>query len=139
MGWSPFPMEKKRLAGLVSVLTFGLTSLFAVLALEALVPATFVLGFFLVLPLIGVLGEDLPIVKGESENAAAPEEADEDRDPVERLRERYADGEISDAEFERRLERLLETEDLDRLLDSDRARTPGATRRAERPREPETE
>lgn len=38
------------------------------------------------------------------ETDSAPE------DPLERLRTRYADGDLSDAEFERRLETLLETE-----------------------------
>lgn len=39
-----------------------------------------------------------------AETDSAPEDA------LERLRTRYADGELSDAEFERRLETLLETE-----------------------------
>lgn len=43
-----------------------------------------------------------------SANPAVSADAD---DPVERLRERYADGEITDEEFERRMERLVETED----------------------------
>jgi len=42
--------------------------------------------------------------------AATPATDDAD-DPVEVLGERYADGEIDEAEFERRLERLLATED----------------------------
>jgi uncharacterized membrane protein len=43
---------------------------------------------------------------------AAETSADDDAaDPVAVLRERYADGEIDEAEFERRLERLLATED----------------------------
>jgi hypothetical protein len=33
-------------------------------------------------------------------------------DPVDHLRERYARGELTDSEFERRLDRLLETEPL---------------------------
>lgn len=36
----------------------------------------------------------------------------EERDHAERLRERYVDGEIDEAEFERRLALLLETSDL---------------------------
>lgn len=41
-----------------------------------------------------------------------PESGDstEQRDPLERLKRRYADGEISEAEFEKRLEILLETD-----------------------------
>lgn len=39
-------------------------------------------------------------------------ETDETADALERLRERYADGELSEEEFERRLERLLDTESV---------------------------
>ncbi|WP_238386771.1 SHOCT domain-containing protein [Natrialba swarupiae] len=52
----------------------------------------------------------------------ADEESDDGEDPndaLERLRVRYADGELADAEFERRLEILLETEtvaDVERYL-----------------------
>ncbi len=56
-----------------------------------------------------------------------------------RLRERYADGEITEAEFERRVERLLETESVadarDRPGTRGDAGTAGST--AERGREPE--
>ncbi|ELY86023.1 SHOCT domain-containing protein [Natrinema altunense] len=44
-----------------------------------------------------------------------PDESDER--PVETLRRRYAAGEISDDEFERRLDRLLETERQSRSAD----------------------
>ena len=52
--------------------------------------------------LTGVIGDD-----DESE-PTVPEQ-----DPVERLKERYADGEIDDATFERHLELVMETESLD--------------------------
>lgn len=48
--------------------------------------------------------------------------ADSRKDALERLRTRYADGELSDSEFERRLELLLETEtadDVERYLAGD--------------------
>lgn len=111
--------DKRRLIGLVAVLSFGLTSLFAVLlpgALEPLIPATFILGFFVIIPLVLLLGEDFPLV--ESEDAAATAAAAED--PLETLRERYATGEIGEEEFERRLDRLLETEEPGARIDADR-------------------
>jgi hypothetical protein len=44
---------------------------------------------------------------------------------LQRLRERYADGELSDEAFERRIERLLETAELrDLVVDAARQRTP---------------
>ena len=95
--------EKQTLLAVLSVATLGLTALFAVTGLEFLVPTTFVLGFFVVIPLIALLGEALPVV--ESEVAADG--------PIDDLRSRYARGELTDEEFERRLERLLETEDAE--------------------------
>jgi len=113
--------ERKRLIGLVAVLSFGLTSLFAVLlpgALGPLIPATFILGFFVIIPLVALLGEDFPLVEsgeaaGESVSATATT-----GDPLETLRERYATGEIGEEEFERRLDRLLETEELEGRIDA---------------------
>ncbi|WP_049922629.1 SHOCT domain-containing protein [Halopiger djelfimassiliensis] len=53
-------------------------------------------------------------------------------DPLARLRNRYADGELSHAEFERRLEALVETEtvaDVERYLESDPETEQSATDR----------
>ncbi|OIB56408.1 hypothetical protein BBD46_18370 [Natrialba sp. SSL1] len=53
--------------------------------------------------------------------------SDEPEDALERLRVRYADGDLSDAEFERRLELLLETgslSDAERYLAGDDAGEP---------------
>ena len=105
--------ERTRLMKLIAVVTFGLTALFSVLGLGVAIPATFVVGFFLLLPLVWVLEDDFPLA--ESDSAAAAEGDTEN--PVATLRERYATGEIDDAEFERRLDRLLETEDRQREMD----------------------
>jgi len=133
--------EKNRLIGLIGVLSFGLTSLFAVVVpgpLEALIPATFIAGFFILIPLVLVLGEDFPLVASDDEAAdvtAGQTDAASADHPVAALRERYATGEIDEAEFERRLDRLLATEDLDERFDrieSDRGEN-------SREREPELE
>jgi len=107
---SLFPMEKWRLVGVVGVLTFGFGSLAAILGGGTLVPALFVLGVFILIPLIALLGEDLPLVAAGDDEREVDELVDEDTDPVEVLRERYARGEITEGEFESRLDRLLETE-----------------------------
>lgn len=110
--------EKKTLLAVLSVLTFGLTAFFAVVGLEFLVPTTFVLGFFIVVPLVALLGDTLLMVENEVEGVEV-ERSDElggdstDDDPIEELRARYARGELTDVEFERRLERLLETENVE--------------------------
>lgn len=109
--------------GLIAVLSFGLPAVLVSLlvfpfvpvsTVAPLVPLTFALGFFLLVPLIAVLGERLPFVAADETTIDTADE----RAPVERLRERYARGDLSDEEFERRLARLVETEDeagLERL------------------------
>lgn len=103
--------ERTRLVKLIAVVTFGLTPLFSVLGLGVAIPATFVVGFFPLLPLVRVLEDDFPLV--ESDSAAAEGDAE---NPIATLRERYATGEIDDAEFERRLDRLLEIEGRQREM-----------------------
>ncbi len=104
--------EKTTLLAALSVLTFGLTAFFAVVGLEFLVPTTFVLGFFVVVPLVALLGDALPMVESETDGVEVEREPTGDG-PIDELRARYARGELTDEEFERRLERLLETEDAE--------------------------
>lgn len=91
--------------GVVAVLSFGLSALFAVLNLDPLVPVTFTVGFFLLVPLIYLLEDDFPLVSSKEEKAESDPE-----NPVETLKQRFAEGEISQEEFEYRLEKLLETD-----------------------------
>lgn len=115
-----FPMTRGKTLAFVAIVTFGLTALLAILQFEALVAFTFVLGFFLLLPLIALLGDDFPGVRSADADEAdqrVPTDSDAEN-PVERLRNRYARGEIDEREFERRLERLLETEEVERQIDS---------------------
>ena len=112
--------EKSRLLLVLTVLTFGLTAFAAVLGLEFLVPSIFVLGFFIAVPLVALIGEKLPIVESESDGARIERTPASD-DPVMKLRSRYADGELTHDEFERRLERLLETENVEAADSRERA------------------
>jgi uncharacterized membrane protein len=118
--------EKKRLIALIAVLSFGLTALLAVLlpgVLGPLIPATFITGFFILIPLVVLLGDRFPLVASEGDAADRAATAGVDADstgadhPVATLRERYATGEIDEAEFERKLDRLLATEDVDERFD----------------------
>ncbi|WP_255151694.1 SHOCT domain-containing protein [Halorarius halobius] len=76
-----------------------------------------VVGFAVVLPLVGIaLGEgeeSLDPFEDGTDHDGQRQEAEED-DPLEALKRRYAEGKLTDAEFEERLERLLETEDEQR-------------------------
>jgi len=138
--------------GLIAVLSFGLPAVLSVLLVFPFVPAsvvlplvplTFVVGFFLLVPLVAVLGDRLPFVAAADGATDATDEADE-MDPVARLRERYARGDLSDEEFERRLERLVETEEeagVERVA-RDGSRTEsdsGDTSESARERDPEYE
>ena len=69
--------------------------------------AVFVVGWLLLVPLGGVINEEILADESESEETTDAE------DPVATLRERYAAGEIGDVEFERRLEEILATEDVE--------------------------
>ena len=88
--------------------------------------AVFVVGFAGVVPLVGVLSKD-------DEESGEPSETSRDMDEtteesrteaLETLRERYARGELTHDEFERKLEALMETESPEQ-----------AERRVERERE----
>jgi len=97
-----------------------LTALFVGLTQAAVV---FVVGWLLLVPLAAILAG---VLKHHSAEMTAPDEgvlasgtgssgatADADEDPVEVLRDRYARGEIDEAELERRLDALLELDELD--------------------------
>lgn len=71
-------------------------------------------GYVVVVPLVALSFGDSDAIDewwddGDVSDPTEPEEASRE-DPIETLRERYARGELTDAEFERRLERLIETE-----------------------------
>lgn len=110
-------------AGVVSVLTLAVA--FGLLALgQPYFWVAFPVGF----------GGGMPLAVGLARwyesNAEADEDASRGRNETDAaladLRERYARGELSDDEFERRVERLLETESIaDATSFTERERTPG--------------
>lgn len=80
----------------------------------AITVQTLVVGWLLVTPVAALLLWPTPdwvpglsLGLGDGERAATTA-----GDPVEQLRERYASGDLSDEAFERKLDRLLETEDV---------------------------
>lgn len=115
---SPLETLRSYGPGEIAVLTFGLVALLAVLtpvtdgAFVLLVPVVAVLGWFLLTPWAAMRGWGESLDES-AEPAAAPSPSEATDDPVERLRERYANGEIDEAEFERRLETVLATADTD--------------------------
>ncbi|MFW6376642.1 MAG: SHOCT domain-containing protein [archaeon] len=92
------------LVPLIAVVTLPIGILLFVVGMETVAIATFVIGWFLLVPVLAILGDTL---SSETDESATGE------DPLEVLRERYAKGEISESAFERQVEQLLATEDLD--------------------------
>jgi len=95
--------------------------IFALLVVGAGVAAPLVTGLWWSLPLVWFFGLFVVLPVFHTLTKAVPEGGDGDDaddgapdDPALRaLRERYARGEIDDREFERKLDRLLETEDAE--------------------------
>lgn len=79
--------------------------------------AVMLFGYIAVVPVVSMLfGEDETTEPDRS--PAATDESEEDA--LERLRRRYAEGELTDEQFERKLDRLLETETLEDVEDARR-------------------
>jgi len=114
-------------ATVLLVLGAGLGSLFGVPVLSAVdFWVIFVIGYAVILPLVSLLrGEEpkaersgqLDANRRQQRDAAerpgagqTPEAGDGIDAALDRLRERYARGDLSDEQFERKLERLLETD-----------------------------
>jgi uncharacterized membrane protein len=113
------PME--ALVGIVAVVTLPLAALAAIFVGGEAAAVVAIVGWFFLVPVLGILSDhvDLREYLGErrerdrTTDAVRSDERDGEDDALQRLRARYAAGEIGDAEFERRLERLLETEDVE--------------------------
>ncbi|AEM55941.1 hypothetical protein HISP_01660 [Haloarcula hispanica N601] len=78
-------------------------------------------GYVVVVPLTELLyGDADEEVEDIEEADPAPSSDTGDETPLERLRCRYAEGKLTDEQFERKLERLLETETLEDVEDATR-------------------
>lgn len=83
--------------------------------------AALLVGYVVVVPLAELLYGDADEGAAEGSvdetEAVQASSADTDETPLERLRRRYAEGKLTDEQFERKLERLLETETLEDVED----------------------
>jgi uncharacterized membrane protein len=94
------------------VLGVGLTALFLDVENWWVI---FVIGYAVVLPIVAMLTDedgdgDWHDDHTDASTRSTADEPESTDDALETLRERYATGELSEAQFERKLERLLETE-----------------------------
>lgn len=112
-----------HLPPLIAVATLSLGTLALFFAGWEVAMVVFVIGWFLLAPATAILfGPPSELSIADALQSADGERATPDRnegaadgadDPIETLRQRYARGELSDEEFERRLEALLELDDID--------------------------
>ena len=102
----PSELTRDEMFGIFVLLTLGA----GFVAMAAGMPYFFliwVLGFAVVLPILGIL---FPEDEADSELAEDEQGADVSTDPLTSLRDQYARGDLTDEEFERKLDRLLESE-----------------------------
>lgn len=96
---------------LIGVVTFAVAGLVAVTGFGTLSVVIAVIGWFLLAPIFLFWGEEIAEAlfrepEGPSHESGTDEQA------VDELKRRYAEGEIDDAEFERRLNRLLAVDEV---------------------------
>ncbi|MFC4359621.1 SHOCT domain-containing protein [Halobium salinum] len=109
-----------KLPGIVIFLTIGLGILGGELGIDT--GMVWVVGFVVLLPIAGMLngaheGSDDDRETPTAADASDAAESTDTTDPLDRLRDRYARGELGDEAFERKLEALLETQTYDGARD----------------------
>ena len=118
---TPLDRARNNITGIVSLLVTGLwmAALFTGVENWWIV---LIIGYAVVLPLAGILFDEDEVSEawtGDRETAEQTQSASgssgtaSDETPLESLRRRYAEGELTDEQFERKLDRLLETETLE--------------------------
>lgn len=104
-------MQTETLIAIIAVLTLPAAGLAAILFGGTAAAAIALVGWFVLVPVLAILedeeGLDIEFQWNDAETTTAS------GDPLDTLRDRYARGEVDDEEFETRLERLLETEDVE--------------------------
>ncbi|MCU4717298.1 SHOCT domain-containing protein [Halapricum hydrolyticum] len=123
---SPLERARENLTGIVSVLVTGIW-LAAMFTGQGWWLPFMLFGYIVIVPLTALLFGDEDDVaewwddEDSVESTKAKEHTDDQLDALETLRERYARGELTDEQFERKVERLLETETLEDIEDRSRA------------------
>lgn len=119
---SPTRRARENATGIVSVLVTGIW-LAALFLGQSWWLAFMLFGYVVLVPITAMLFGDEEDVREwwDGETSVGEDEETTDRDDaLEELRARYARGELTEEQFERKLERLLETETLEDVEDEKR-------------------
>jgi uncharacterized membrane protein len=119
---SPARRARENVTGIVSVLVTGIW-LAALFLDQGWWLAFMLFGYVVLVPITAILFGDEAEVRewwDEETDVATDEDTDGEDDALEELRARYARGELTDEQFERKLDRLLETETLEDVEDETR-------------------
>ena len=95
-------VRRNRVLAVVAVLTIGTALLLGELGAGTAETVVLILGLFVLLPLIALLGDALPMIESSTPTGAdeVSDAADDTSDnPVDELRRRYASGEIDEQAF----------------------------------------
>jgi len=114
---SPVGRARENVTGIVSMLVTGIWLAALVSGQEWWLPVMLV-GYIVVVPVVAILAGDeeeevTEWTGGDRESGRAQAEPNSQEDALQTLRSRYARGELTDEQFERKLEQLLETETLE--------------------------
>jgi uncharacterized membrane protein len=110
----PRRRARENLTEIVSVLVTGIW-LAALFTGQGWWLAFMLIGYIAIVPVTALLTGDSDAIEewwDEEEDITTSEQSTEN-DALETLRDRYARGELTDEEFERKVERLLETESIE--------------------------
>lgn len=135
---------RENASGIAAVLVTGTWLALLMLDIELWL-AVMLFGYIAVVPVVSMLFDEEEETESDRAPASEPQRDTESADDaLQRLRRRYADGELTDEQFERKLERLLETEtveDVEQHVDAVRRGSDTArdSRAAERLSDRETE
>ena len=119
---SPARRARENATRIVSVLVTGIW-LAALFLDQGWWLAFMLFGYIVLVPITEILfgdEEDVTEWWGGEADGVEDENEDEESDALDELRARYARGELTDEEFERKLDRLLETETLEDIEDGNR-------------------
>lgn len=109
----PVTRARENLTGIVSVLVTGVWLAGAVTGQSWWLPFMLV-GYVVVVPIVELLfGDDESVGDWRNEEEEDQSGETEQTDALATIRDRYARGELTEEQFERKLEQLLETETLE--------------------------